>query len=229
MEFKRSEIANAMKNQYIEENITRSDILGGIAGGVNKNDRVRNWTEEVDAWEDPNAAPTVTPDDAISDGESENDSNGDFDEANQDTNLLPELSAYTNVITKLPAYQWLLESIQRELYMNVPGNMQSSIKDSIIGYLPRTEKVSRRTMPRKHTMIFTADWDPHAFLQEQGYSVAAETAIERAITITGSETDAQAATTMQYLSQTWPSSGVHLLHLVKRVIQGDYDTTYSYK
>lgn len=50
--------------------------------------------------------------------------------------------------------------------------------------------------------------------------------MERAITITGSETDAQAATTAQYLSQTWPSSGIHLLHVVKRVVQDTRTVPY---
>ncbi|OGM45005.1 hypothetical protein ABOM_005741 [Aspergillus bombycis] len=55
---------------------------------------------------------------------------------------------------------------------------------------------------------------------------SADDAIERAITITGSIKDAQAMATVQYLCQTWPSTGIHLLRLVKDVVRGGPNCTF---
>ncbi|KAL6904704.1 hypothetical protein GGI43DRAFT_287411 [Trichoderma evansii] len=201
----KSEIANVMRDNYITETRVRSDFL--------RFDPISNWHLDIDILEDPNTAPNEKPDDVMDDNHYD-----DLDEADRAIDSLPELSAYRDFISKHPAYEWLLQSIQKELYMGMPGNIQTNIRETILGYLPRPQRVSRREAPERHILTFTADWDPGSFLQEQEYVESPERAVERAITITGSKIDAQAATTTQYLNQTWPSSGIHLLHVVKRVM-----------
>ncbi|KAK9444429.1 Pfs domain protein [Metarhizium brunneum] len=209
-----SEITKAMRDKYNEENGLRSDVFGNNVATIDPGDLVRRWCVDTDTLEDPNTAPNEIPEDIIDYSHYE-----DLDEANPAAYSLPELSIYKDFISKLPEYKWLLERIQEALYMDDTGNVQTNIRDAILQFLPRSKRISRGVAPQTHNLTFTADWDPCEFLQQQEYLDRPERALERAITITGSETDAQAATTTHYLSQTWPSSGVYLLQVLKRVVQ----------
>lgn len=137
----------------------------------------------------------------------------------ESVSYLPELDIYKKFISTLPAYSWLVESVRAAVYLGAPGDTQLSIRDAFLNSVPNYRIVSRKDKPPKHSIIFVMDWNPSAFFQEQQYEMALESAMERALTITGSEEYAQAATTAQYLSQTWPTSGIHLLHIVKRAVQ----------
>lgn len=185
-------------------------------------DLISNWISDPDPLQDPNTALNMKPDDVMDDSYS-----GNLDEANRAIDSLPELSAYKDFISKHPAYKWLLQSIRKELYMGTPGNVQTDIRETILGHLPSAQSISRREAPKRYILTFTADWDPVSFLQEQEYRESPERALERAITITGSKIDAQAATTTQYLGQIWPSSGIHLLHVVKHVVRDDNNMPFS--
>lgn len=201
-----------MIENYITENGVRSDVLGHNPAKMDLDDLLSNWHLETDNLEDPNTALNKKPDDVMDDNHFD-----DLDEADLATDSLPELSKYRDFISQHPAYEWLLQSVRKELYTDKPGSTQTDIRDAILGCLPRVRRVSRREPPQIYTLTFTADWDLKSFLQEQEYMETPEKAVERAITITGSNIDAQAATTTQYLSQTWPSFGIHLLHVVKHV------------
>ncbi|EHK40431.1 hypothetical protein TRIATDRAFT_181285, partial [Trichoderma atroviride IMI 206040] len=211
----RREISNTMIQSYITETGVRSDRVDF--------DSISNWHPDTDNLEDPNTALNKKPDDAM-DGNSDD----DLDEADRATDSLPEFSVYRDFISQHPAYEWLLQYIQKELYMDEPGNVQTDIRKTIIDYLPKSQRVSRSEAAKRFTLTFTADWDPGSFLQEQEYTESPERAVERAITITGSKVDAQAATTTQYLSQTWPSSGIHLLHVMKSVVRDTNNMPFFY-
>ncbi|KAH8129832.1 hypothetical protein LI328DRAFT_153386 [Trichoderma asperelloides] len=219
----RNEIANSMREKYTLENNVRSDILGDNTAGMDLGDLISNWDLNTDLLQDPNTALSEKPDDVMDDSHYDN-----LDEADRATDSLPELSAYRDFISKHPAYEWLLQSIQRELFMSASGNVQTNIRETILGYLPKAYRVSRREAPKRYILTFTADWDLALFLQDQEYRESPERSIERAITITGSKIDAQAATTLQYLSQTWPSYGVYLLHIVKHVVRDTHNIAISY-
>lgn len=207
-----------MRDKIIEENSVRSDVLGNNRVRM---DPVRNWVLDLDNLEDPNTAPNA-PDDVVRDDHYEG-----LDEADRATDSLPELPAYKKFISGLPAYKWLLESIQKVLNFSIPVKSETNIRDAILHFLPRVQRVSRKEAPPRHNLTFTVEWDPCVFLQEQGYPESPERAVEGAITITGSEMDAEAATTAQYLSETWPSSGIYLLHVVKRVVRDVSNIPYS--
>ncbi|KJK83657.1 hypothetical protein H634G_00890 [Metarhizium anisopliae BRIP 53293] len=210
----RSEITKAMRDRYNEENNLRSDVLGNNVTRIDPGDLVRHWRQHTDTLEDLNIAPNE-----ISEDISDYIYYEDLDEADAAADSLPELSVYKDFISKLPEYKWLLERIQGALYMDDAGNVQTNIRDTILQLLPRAKRISREAIPQRHYLTFTADWDLCEFLQEQDYLDSPERTLERAITIIGSETDAQAATTTEYLSQTWPSSGIHLLHALKAAMQ----------
>ncbi|KAM0516344.1 hypothetical protein ACHAPE_005491 [Trichoderma viride] len=220
----RKEIVNSAREKYIHENSIRSDVLGNPTAGMNVGDLISKWDLDLNlSQQDPNTIPNKKPDDSMDDNHYDN-----LDESDRATDSLPELSAYKDFISKHPAYEWLLRSIRKELYMDMPGDIQTDIRETILGHLPRAQSISRREAPSGYALTFTADWDPVTFLQEQKYKESPERAIERAITLTGSKTDAQAVTTAQYLKQIWPSSGIHLLHVVKHVVRDDDSIPFSY-
>lgn len=139
----------------------------------------------------------------------------DEDEASLTTQLL----AYRELLSVSPAYEWLLENLQKEFSLApVEPNHVNSIKHEIIRFLPASHKISRRRSPESYKMVFEVDWDPLAFIKEQGYKEEPAEVVEKAVTLTGSTKDAQALTCKQYLCQTWPSLGEHLMQLVKDVV-----------
>ncbi|KAL7901943.1 hypothetical protein HDV64DRAFT_267145 [Trichoderma sp. TUCIM 5745] len=219
----RNEIANSLRKIYVIENSVRSDVPGDNTAGMDFGDVINKWNPNPDHSQDPNTALNDKPDDVMDDSHYDN-----LDAIDRATDSLPELSAYRDFISMHPAYEWLLQSIQKELYMDMPGNIQAKIRDTILGHLPRAQISSTREAPKIYILTFTADWDPVLFLKEQEYRESLEKAVERAITITGSKIDAQAVTTTQYLQQIWPSSGIHLLHVVKHVVCDDSNMPFSY-
>ncbi|KAL3475573.1 hypothetical protein BJX99DRAFT_271076 [Aspergillus californicus] len=220
----RREIARKFRDKYSEDNRTRTNILGNDMTRLQLEDRVSKWSPDLDFLEDPNTAFNEIPDDIMDDTDSE-----DMEEAERATDTLPEASIYKAFISGLPAFKCLLESIQNVLHRGVPGDVATNIKEQILEYLPSTQRVSRREAPQRHTVEFTAEWDLCVFLREQEYLENLETAMERAITITGSPLNAQAATTTQYMTQTWPSSGIHLLHVLKQIVRDNFTRPHSCK
>lgn len=129
-----------------------------------------------------------------------------------DTN---ELYRYQSLIMKSPAFDWLVGSLQREIQLGnsaVVGMMD--IRRRILQGLPSPRHVSRKqAVPCVH-VTFTAPWDPVSFIEEQGYDPDIEDILGRVITLTGSSADVQAASCEQYLCQTWPSTGRHMLRII---------------
>lgn len=125
---------------------------------------------------------------------------------------------YRDYILKTPAYDWLIGTLQREstLKRATPVDVMNRIRADILAALPASRRVSRSTPSQRYKATFELRWDPLAFVEEQAYIEAAEVALRRAITITGSADDAQAATTRDYLVQTWPN-GEEVMQLIEDV------------
>jgi hypothetical protein len=137
---------------------------------------------------------------------------------------LPSVCVFKDALINLPAYKWLLSSVQKVLYLTVPDGTPVGIREVILEYLP---KVRWSDTPQRHSLTFSAKWDPCSFLDEQEYPENPEVALERAFTISGSTTDAQAVTVAEYLRQTWPAMGHYFIRIMKEVVQGDFDTPYT--
>ncbi|KAL2824352.1 hypothetical protein BDW59DRAFT_162455 [Aspergillus cavernicola] len=128
--------------------------------------------------------------------------------------------AYKDFISKAPAYEWLLATLRRELLLApAEPNSMEAIRKSIVTSLPSSNKISRKTAAEAYIVTFVTDWNPLAFVKEQGYKEDPDEAVETTITLTGSANDAQALTCAQYLLQTWPSAGGHIMKLVKDVVR----------
>jgi hypothetical protein len=114
-----------------------------------------------------------------------------------------------------PTYKWLIANIERECLTpsnpNLHGRIKIMILDSLYGRYPFSPLI----------VTYKCNWDLMAFLREQGYKEEPATAIKTSITLTGSDVSAQAQTCIQYLCQTWPSTGLVLLyapHRLQRVL-----------
>ncbi|KAH8803460.1 hypothetical protein F5884DRAFT_712243 [Xylogone sp. PMI_703] len=139
------------------------------------------------------------------------------EEQNEEMNTL-QLFSYRDFICKAPAYEWLLASLHRELLLTpAEPNHMEAIKQAIIKTIPSSHKISRKKSAEAYKIIFEIQWDPLTFINEQSYKELYR-AVENVITLTGSAKDAQALTCAQYLHQTWPLTGYHIIQLVKNVL-----------
>jgi hypothetical protein len=81
---------------------------------------------------------------------------------------------------------------------------------------------SIRTPKSLRSQVFQAnfkiDWDLPNFLKGQGYNTTLEIAVKRAITVTGSSSNAQALSCMDYMCQTWLSSGREVVRVLQKAL-----------
>ncbi|OAP62831.1 hypothetical protein AYL99_02058 [Fonsecaea erecta] len=145
----------------------------------------------------------------------------DDDDDDDEGEITQELSAYRDFILSAPAYEWLLSSLRRDLKLEpAEPDVMKNIGQQILHFLPTSRKVSKKKSAEAYQMTCRVACDIVAFCQEQEYRRRPEEVVETVITLTGSACDAQALTCIQYMAQTWPSSGKQLLQLVKNVLQG---------
>ncbi|GAW26427.1 putative Pfs domain protein [Rosellinia necatrix] len=111
------------------------------------------------------------------------------------------------------------ETMQRETFLaRGDTDLMEEIGTKILKALP-SPHFSKRPELREHTVTFKLDWDPLSFLEAQGYSQPSWKALEGVITLTGSVDDAQALTTVGYVSQTWPTTGKQAIRLLTTALQ----------
>jgi hypothetical protein len=132
---------------------------------------------------------------------------------------MPNLQAYREAIFKSDAYRWLTVTLRRDFLLS-PGNpdWMGIIAREIVHALPSSPKVSRKKSSETFHVAFEMELDLPAFLMEQGYPTRAEESILTALTITGSNTDAQALPCAQYILQTWPVTGEAFIKVLKHVV-----------
>ena len=139
------------------------------------------------------------------------------------TEEMPQFLVYRDFIFENPAYEWLVACLRREFYLApAEPNSMEVIREKILSCLlstKTTHSISRKRSPEPYKVTFEVEWDPVAFVKEQEYTGEPGRAIEMAITLTGSAEDAQALTCVQYLRQTWPSTGGHIMQLIKDVVR----------
>jgi hypothetical protein len=117
-----------------------------------------------------------------------------------------------------PAYQWLLENAQSSALLT---ERKGTILETVTRKIDATLS-SMRTPKSRRSQVFQAnfdiDWDLPNFLRGQEYDTTLEIAIERAITVTGSSSNAQALSCVDYMCQTWPSSGREVVRVLQRAL-----------
>lgn len=129
---------------------------------------------------------------------------------------LTSLREYHNIILNDSSYKWLIDNLHRELSLSVAGpDIMVLIRQNILGAIPTPKQMSPKIPPEAQTVIYTVDWDISAFFEYQKYEVPKAQALAGAITITGSSVDAQALSCQDYLTQTWPSTGLRMLKILQ--------------
>jgi len=145
--------------------------------------------------------------------------------------ILPDKHDYREVVFKSEAYKTLVGRITREasLTLITGSDAVSKIRSAILKTLPSQQYVSRHVESEMHTMVLRVAWEPVAFLEhEYGSSEKPREMLGRVITLTGSMSNAQALPCSDYLSQTWPMTGPHVLAVVGEALQsGDGATSKS--
>jgi hypothetical protein len=207
------------------EEILSSNIEGGISQDTGRKER--RPTETLDRWlqsfDEPVHKELPTEEENTAHAHLEPNEVKDDEEFS-----FPELEEYRKIICTNPGYNWILERLSREIAL-YSGERQFSIRQTILRSLPGTRHTSRHKPPPEVEVTFLISWDVRAFIRDQCYTEPGADAIARAITLTGSCTDAQALTTRQYLHQTWPSTGPHTLQLIQGLLRipGDNITLTS--
>jgi hypothetical protein len=135
---------------------------------------------------------------------------------------LPDKRGYRDVVFGSPAYKALVARLKRRARLTQPAETDAmmSIRRRILKELPHERHISRHSESERFTMALRVAWNPKVFFQNQyqGFEAAAEL-LPRVITLTGSADDAQALPCSDYLFQTWPSTGPHVLNAVKRSLE----------
>ncbi|KAF2689770.1 hypothetical protein K458DRAFT_384408 [Lentithecium fluviatile CBS 122367] len=100
-----------------------------------------------------------------------------------------------------------------------PRYEEGTMLESISKAVGRHLRLPNLTCPQDVETRILMDWDLPNFLKTQEYGSTLESALERAITITGSEINAQATTCLDYMCQTWPSTGREVLGMLKKALK----------
>ncbi|KAJ3454413.1 hypothetical protein MRS44_018307 [Fusarium solani] len=139
---------------------------------------------------------------------------------------VPGLEEYKHMIYNAPSYEWVLGQLRREVLLSKPkkSNVMDAIRERVLGAIPGKRHVSRKAAPQAVQVTYAVDYDLLTFLRGQEYDEPADEAIAGAVTLTGSQADAQASSCQQYLEQAWPCTGSQTLMLIQKMLRNpDYD------
>jgi hypothetical protein len=126
---------------------------------------------------------------------------------------------YREFITKTSAYNWLLAKMERGITQAPQeDDLLKRVHEKIWTYFGPIPRLSTRRLPVADSLIFEVIWNPLAFVIEQRYSGDPSVALLSAITLTGSPTNAQALSCLDYLDQTWPLSGKIVASLLRKLM-----------
>lgn len=221
-----SNIVESFKDRYLDEE-TPSETEDCDRERMPLEDVMSNWFHNLDetaSGQDIHDVNGAIPIDFLT--------KGPIEELEDEEEILamPEIHEYQNFIINSPAYDWLLATLRKEfLLAPAEENLMDAIKQEILLALPSTHTVSRKKSPQGYNAIFRIRWDPLTFVKEQDYGEKPGEALERAITLTGSASHAQALTCGQYLRQTWPSFGAHIIQLFKDMVRSEPGNPHTCK
>lgn len=129
------------------------------------------------------------------------------------------VDTYREFITKTSAYSWLLARMRRGITQaSEEDDLLKTVHDKIWKYMGTLPRISTRRPPVAESLIFMVEWNPLSFIVKQEYSEDPSVALLSAITLTGSPTNAQALSCLEYLNQTWPLSGKQVASLLHKLI-----------
>ncbi|KAK4095834.1 hypothetical protein N658DRAFT_437414 [Parathielavia hyrcaniae] len=139
---------------------------------------------------------------------------------------LPDRHQYRQVIFESAAYNALVARLERQALLTTltEADAMMTIRHGIVQRLQRRQDysrhISRHTEAATFEMGLHVGWRPLTFLNDQyDTSKSPGKLIQRVITLTGSMNDAQALPCSEYMSQTWPTTGPHILAAVVELLE----------
>lgn len=126
---------------------------------------------------------------------------------------------YLHHITESSLFEWLLSSLNQQLHMVNFGEASAKIRRYILTSLPQSRKISRRSVPESIDAVFHVDLNLDAYMEQKGHIGCPSDVLPQIICLTGSTTDAQATTVVQYMRQTWPETGKIVLEMIQDALQ----------
>ncbi|KAK3998110.1 hypothetical protein QBC44DRAFT_354055 [Cladorrhinum sp. PSN332] len=161
----------------------------------------------------------LSPDDAHSPSIAGSSNHGGVEQAKKPT--VPGLEDFKKLVSGDDGYDWLLGSLHREITLARPADdIMGEIRHAILTELPKAIRLSRKLAPPSQgcAALFSVDWDPVAFLRDQEFEEPFSDSIAKAIAITGFAGKFQALSCMEYMVQTWPKTGSHLVKLLQKLL-----------
>lgn len=149
--------------------------------------------------------------------------NSAFAEPNQSDEELeiPGMAQYRELVQGDSGYEWLLNRLQREVYLSTKdADVMIYIRQQLLQAMPMPSCMSRKAPSQLTRVTYSVDWDILTFIDQQRYKEPRDVAIAGAITLTGSQLNAQALSCREYLAQTWPSTGTRILELIQELLRG---------
>ncbi|KAK6507678.1 hypothetical protein TWF481_006101 [Arthrobotrys musiformis] len=225
----RGEVAEYLKERYSRHD---PDLLPDPqpldASGMPLSEKMEFWHERFVSYPDhqvdeQSEYPPINHQDIAVENTEESPQDEAFESGKKYDTLDSPLLAYRDLIFKNPAFEWLVATLRRDfrLVATEPYCMDI-IGKKIMESLPSSHRISKTRSAEAFSVTFRVNWAPLAFLAEQDYQFEAEPgeAIEKVITLTGSTNDAQALSYVEYLGQTWPTTGRELCQSIKIVVRG---------
>ena len=140
------------------------------------------------------------------------------------TEIPPMYREVRSFLRNTSAYKWLLANIRSSA-------MLTERNGTLLETIPRhmESKFSTARSSPVFEVRLNIDWNLPNFLRDQEYDGRnLDVALEHAITITGTDTTAQALNCISYMSQTWPLSGCEVVRALQKALSST-DLSYSSK
>ncbi|KAH6976285.1 hypothetical protein BKA56DRAFT_488826 [Ilyonectria sp. MPI-CAGE-AT-0026] len=133
-----------------------------------------------------------------------------------------QFADYEQFVRKSGAYKWLLSKI-RQYHQLSYGNYDfmseigTQIQNRLWTQAP-LRQISGRKPSSTVTMAFSLDWNPMSIFRDRELDLTLTDIFERVMCLTGTVYEAQATTVMEYMAQTWPETGEHIIALIKKLV-----------
>jgi hypothetical protein len=229
-------IASYFEEYYLRDHTDTRNLQSRTPNDIPLNELIDRW--QVDpVTDDLDVNPTLQThlytsqwsDEEGDDFDGDDEVDGNDDRSGKDDS---QLSMYRRIVDNSTAFQWLLHRVHRETSLTASeANKMHAIATQIrqAMYSQRQNRlVSSSKGPPTCFMVFKSDWDPLAFIAQQGFAEEPGDAIEEAIVLVqGANEYTEAMPCAEYLSRTWPLLGDVFMELVRHVVLSKSGLRYS--
>jgi LPS O-antigen subunit length determinant protein (WzzB/FepE family) len=142
--------------------------------------------------------------------------------------MAPESIEARNFLRTSSAYAWLLGKLKAAPNLSeVSEQPMQTTKTTIKSHIEKASTNLRGHLT--YTMTVGLSWNPLEFLKQQKYADDGRKSLKHVITISGTETHAQAMICEQYVDQVWPFLGKKVLTSLENALGSPLSTTNQCK